>query len=86
MSGAILPLPEPPAEDVQELQQLLTYARAHHNAARVRLARAQQIAGYSHPSSLLVRVMTRVRAFEADEWAREVAALEEHARSMGLQL
>lgn len=81
-----MPVPEPPDPAVQELLGLLTVARAQLRTARTDLIRAQRLNEYvSAPASMTVRVMLRTRAFAVDVWADEVRALEEHARSMGLQ-
>jgi hypothetical protein len=84
VSAWVQPLPEPPAEDVQELLALLKYAGAHLLAARNRLTRAEQIEGYSTPASMATRVMVEVRTYEVECWAREVESLTGRARALGL--
>jgi hypothetical protein len=85
VSAFVQPLPEPPADDVQELLALLTYARQHLSAAQHRSRRAEQLAGYSTPASMATRVMQRVRAFEVECWAGEVDQLVQRAHALGVE-
>jgi len=80
-----MPLPEPPAPDVAELQALLHQARAQLQRAQLFLARAEQIASYSAPASMTTRVMQRVRAFEVECWAGEVDQLVQRAHALGIE-
>jgi hypothetical protein len=76
---------QPPAEEVQELQALLTLARAHLTDAERRKARADQLAGLSASAGMVTRVMQRVRSYEVECWAVEVQALVEAAHRLGIE-
>lgn len=85
MSGAVLPLPEPPAEDVQQLLALLNYGRQQLAAAQWRARRLDELAGTSAPASMAVEVFQRVRAFEVQCWAGEVDQLVQRAHALGIE-
>jgi hypothetical protein len=84
MSGVVLPPPEPPRPDVQEVLALLRYASSQLSAARYKVGRAKQLASYSEPASMTTRVMLAVREYEASLWAAEIEALENQARALGV--
>lgn len=90
MSGLTLPPAEPPADDVDEVVELLRIAREQLAAVTVRLTRVQHWSergmrlGYR--DQMVTRVLVATREREADLWAAEVGALEARARSLGLHL
>ena len=81
---AHLPLPEPPAEDVDQVVRLLRIAREQLEGAGQRLARVVPLTARGERDAMALRVMTKVREYEAQLWAEEVRALEERARALGL--
>lgn len=90
MSGTlVLPLPEPPDDDVDQVVELLRIAREQLDGTQERLARVQHWTerglrqGYR--DQMVTRVLLATREREAELWAAEVAALESRARSLGLR-
>lgn len=86
-----LPMPtEPPADDVDQVLELLRVARAMLADVDERLARVKHWSergmrlGYR--DQMVTRVLLATREREAELWTAEVAALEARARSLGLQL
>ena len=86
MRYLVLPNPEAPDYDAAVLRELHRYARAHLDAARVRLHRARQLDGYNPGAVMLCRVMLATRERECELWAAELAALESRARAADVSL
>lgn len=91
MSGLVLPLPEPPHEDVAALNELIVAAQHELGEAQLRLAFVRDLnerAQFAPPigSELMRRrVMTRVREVAVAAWSEELEALQQRARALGLQ-
>lgn len=88
MSGLILPLPEPPGDDVHRLQTQLRIARASLQTAGERMDKVEEWRTDPHltwPDDMSLRILAQVRDLEVALWAREVALLEQQARAMGLE-
>lgn len=83
-----MPLPQPPAENVVELNEQLVIAQHELGAATVRLARVRDLMergpAIGTGEQMRARVMFRVREVEVTAWAEEVQQLEQRARAMGL--
>lgn len=88
MSAAVLPLPEPPADDVVELQALLAAARGQHGIATERLSRCIAWAA-DRPLDAVemqhLRVMVSTRIHEATLWADVIAGLVSKLRALGIE-
>lgn len=91
MTGLVMPAPsEPPADDVDQVLELLRVAREQLEGAGVRLQRInawlERGVALGYRDLMVTRVLVATREREAELWAAEVAALEARARSLGLQL
>lgn len=91
MSGLVLPMPEPPADDVAELNELLRSAEHEMAEATMRLAFIRDLiertafAPVTRAEQMRRRVMLRVREVAVEAWAEELDQLHAQARAMGLQ-
>ena len=89
MSGLVLPPPEPPADDVDQVVELLRVARQQLEDVGQRLMRInawfERGVALGYRDLMVTRVLVNTREREAELWAAEVAALEARARSLGLQ-
>jgi hypothetical protein len=89
VTGLVLPLPEPPHEDIAELNEAILIAQHELAEATTRLAwvRDLQHRGRTVGTGDLmrVRVMARVREAAVKAWSEELAGLQQRARALGLQ-
>lgn len=88
MSGLVLPLPEPPAEDVHRVLTQLRIARDSLDVATERWARVSEWKSdpaMTWPEDMTLRILEQTRSTEVALWRREVEQLEQRARAMGLQ-
>ena len=83
---AHLPPAEPPADDVDQVLELLRIAREQLQGAGWRLDRVAYLRALGERDAMALRVLIRSREHEAELWAGEVRALEERARALGLQV
>lgn len=87
--GLVMPVPEPPAEDVAELNEQLLVAQHELAEATLRLTWVHDMAERGRvlgtPELMRLRVMTRVREVAVQAWAQELEALQQRARTLGLQ-
>jgi hypothetical protein len=83
-----MPLPQPPAEDVVDLNEQLLIAQHELAGATVRMAKIRDLMergpAIGTGSQMRARVLYRVREAETVAWAEELEALQERARAMGL--
>jgi hypothetical protein len=89
VTGLVLPLPEPPAEDVADLNAQLLIAEHELADATVRMARIRDLMergpAIGTGEQMRARVLTRVRELEVTAWAEELDALRQRARALGLR-
>jgi hypothetical protein len=89
VSPLVLPLPEPPSEDVERVLDGLRFAHEQHAAAQERAHRTQAMIErgmvLGHRDSLRLRIMLDVRTYEVDMWADVIGELVDEARALGLQ-
>jgi hypothetical protein len=89
VTGLVLPLPEPPAEDVADLNAQLLIAQHELAGARVRRERIRDLMergpAIGTGEQMRARVLNRIREFEVIAWSEELDALRQRARQLGLQ-
>jgi hypothetical protein len=89
MSGLTLPLPEPPRDDVAELNEAILVAQRELSEATVRLAWVRELRERGRvlgtADVMRARVMEHVRGAAVTAWSHELAELQKRARAMGLQ-
>jgi hypothetical protein len=89
VTGLVMPVPEPPAEDVAELNEQLLVAQHELAEATLRLAWVRDLNERARVlgtgERMRARVMTRVREVAVAAWSEELEALQERARKLGLQ-
>jgi hypothetical protein len=89
VTGMVLPLPEPPHEDVRELNEAILIAQHELSEATVRLAWVRELQKRGRTVGtgdlMRVRVMAHVRAAAVKAWTYELAELQKRAQELGLQ-